>query len=123
MILPSRMSIILRPKLITHGAVRMLASPGGAVAWASADLGGAAQIGDDLVGERGGGFGSGIQHQLGGKRGFVRVIDTGEAADLAGAGLFVEAFWVARLTYIQRGSHVDLQKIARFQRGPDRIPI
>lgn len=45
------------------------------------------------------------------RRGFVGVVDTGEAFDLAGAGFFVEAFWVAGFANFDWGVDEDLEKL------------
>ena len=47
------------------------------------------QICQHLVGQGFGGLRAGVQDQFGLERGFVRIVDAGEALDLAGPGLFV----------------------------------
>ena len=87
-----------------------------------ATLGG--EQGDDLRRQRGRPGRRRVQHQLGVERRLVGVVDAGEARELAGPGLGVEALRVALLALLDRRVDEDLdeRQAGRLvdRRGPGR---
>ena len=94
--------------------MRQLAVPVVSARWRATllDLAALHQVGDHFVGQRLGVLRAGVEHQFGLGRGFVRIVDAGEALELAGAGLLVEALRVAGFADFDRGVDEDLDEVA-----------
>src|SRR5436190_20266181 len=65
---------------------------------------------EDAAGVVGHRVAHGVQRQLGRRRRLVRIVDAGEAAELAAPRLGVEALAVARLADVERGVDEDLDE-------------
>ena len=64
-----------------------------------------------------------IEHQFRLERRFVRIVDSGEALELAGAGLLVEALRIALLADVDRRVAEDLDEVpSPASPGPRRGP-
>ena len=68
---------------------------------------------------------AGVQHELGGRGGLVGVVDAGEAGELAGPRLLVEALGVALLAQLERGvdEHLDEGQARLGVHGPHPVAV
>jgi len=65
----------------------------------------------------------GVQHEFGLERGLIRVVDAGEAFELAGAGFFIEPLGVALLADLDWGIAKDFEEVAFAKGGAGGVAV